>query len=108
MAKTLSLVIFLLLVVSVLPSCKKCFTCTNACSTCVKRDSAGAVIEQRTLYSDSLYYTALKTTLTQDSGYICTKGPSTYSVDYCVNTKDASAQYMVYFEGDGRYTCNAK
>jgi len=105
MAKTLSVAVLFLLVLSLLPSCKKCYTCVNACSVCVLKDSTGTVLEQQTLYSDSLHYATIKATLV-DSGYACTAGKSTYSVNFCVNNKDAVAQYLPYYEGDGRYTCS--
>ena len=70
-----------------------------------KAVDAGAVLEQQTLYSDSLTYAAQKGILI-DSGYKCTAGKSTYSVNFCVNNKNAVNQYLPYYEGDGRYTCS--
>lgn len=107
MAKTLSLVALLFVVLTVLPSCKKCFSCVNACSICTKTDSLGAVVERQTLYSDSVTYLNAVTTL-KDSGYTCVKGPSTYQDDFCVNTGTATNQYLPYHEGNGRYTCSPK
>jgi hypothetical protein len=62
-------------------------------------------VEKQTLYSDSVTYLTSVAAL-KDSGYVCTKGPSTYKDDFCVNNKDAVAQYLPYHEGDGRYTCS--
>jgi ferredoxin len=105
MAKTLSIAVLFLLVLSLLPSCKKCYTCVNSCSVCVLKNSSGAVVAQQTLYSDSLNYVTEKAVLV-DSGYTCTASKSTYSINFCVNNKDAVTQYLPYYEGDGRYTCS--
>jgi hypothetical protein len=107
MAKTLSVAALLFLVLSLMPSCKKCYTCKNACTSCVLKDSTGAVISLRQLYSDSLSYRVKKDSLAT-AGYTCTAAPSTYSIDFCVNTKNAEPQYLLYYEGNGRYTCNPK
>ena len=106
MAKTLSIAVLMMFLLSLLPSCRKCYTCVNSCSVC-SLDSAGVAINTRYLYSDSLYYLAKKDSLTT-AGYTCVKAPSTYKDDFCVNTKDAVDQYLVYHEGNGRYTCSPK
>jgi hypothetical protein len=106
MAKTIYIAALFLLVLSILPSCKKCYTCTNSCSVCTL-DSAGGGVSTRTLYSDSLWYSNVKDTLIAH-GYTCVNAKPTYSIDFCVNNKNAESQYLVYYEGNGRYTCNPK
>ena len=88
MTKTLSVAALFLLVLSVLPSCKKCYTCTNTCTICTL-DSAGVVKASQTLYSDSLTtYASGKDSLIAH-GYTCKNTKPTYSIDFCVNTKSA-------------------
>ena len=106
MIKTVSLFALFTVFTFCLSSCRKCYTCVNSCSVC-SLDSAGIAINVRYLYSDSLYYLSKKDSLTT-AGYTCTKAPSTYKDDFCVNTKDAADQYLVYHEGNGRYTCSPK
>ena len=105
MAKSLSVAVLFMIVVSLLPSCRKCYTCVNTCSVCRLIDTSGTALDTRYLYSDSLNYLAKKDSLTT-AGYTCVKAASTYKDDFCVNTKTAVDQYLPYHEGNGRYTCS--
>jgi ferredoxin len=108
MVKIFSLAALFLLVLFLFPSCKKCYTCVNACSVCTLRDtSTGIILKQQTLYSDSNHYLTLRGVLL-DSGYVCVKGKSTYSIDFCVNNKKGEDQYLYYYEGNGSYSCTPK
>jgi hypothetical protein len=107
MTKTISLLAFLMLLLFSLPSCRKCFTCTNSCSTCTYRDTLGNVADLQHYCSDTLIYKSLVDTLGAH-GYVCVKALSTYSDDWCVNSGDAVNQYLPYHQGNGRYTCTQK
>jgi hypothetical protein len=108
MAKTFFLAASLLLALSIFSSCRKCYTCVNVCNICTLTDtSTGMILERQTLYSDSSYYQTLRGVLI-DSGYVCIKGPSTYSISFCVNDKKGDDQYLYYFQGNGSYDCTQK
>ena len=94
-----------LTILCLLPSCKKCFTCQDTCVTCLLRDSTGAISDTQSLCSDSTTYKTQKSTL-ETAGYNCSPAKSHYSVNYCVNSGQASDQYKLYYEGNGKYTCS--
>ena len=108
MVKTLSFTALFLLALSILPSCKKCYTCVNTCSSCILLDTTThAIIAQEKVCSDSTSYNTIKDSLTT-LGFTCTNAPATYHDDWCVNTKSAVNQYLPYHEGNGAYTCTPK
>ena len=105
MKKCLSILIVSLTILCLLPSCRKCFTCQTTCYACILRDSTGAIVDHQNVCSDSVKtYKSQKATL-QAGGYNCSQTKPNYSVNYCVNTNNGSDQYMLYYEGNGRYSC---
>lgn len=107
MIKSLYTAAFFLLAIALLPSCKKCYTCVDTCSICLLKDSLQHVLDSRSICSDSSWYSAKKDSLVA-AGYSCTNSPAQYHDDFCVNTKDATNQYLLYHEGDGAFTCSPK
>ncbi len=104
MKHTIVAILSLFIFLTLLPSCRKCYTCQNTCTDCILRDSVGVVLDQQRICSDSTWYKSLKATY-EAHGFNCNPAPSNYKDDFCVNTGDATDQYKQYHSGNGRYTC---
>lgn len=108
MKKALSALAILAAILCLLPSCKKCYTCSTTCYSCTLRDSLGVAVDHQVICSDSLHTFKTQKDQYTAAGYNCTQTTPNYSQDYCVNVKDGSDQYALYYEGNGRYTCKEK
>jgi hypothetical protein len=109
MKKCLFLLVSVLIIICLLPSCKKCYTCQTTCYTCILRDStSGLVLDQQSVCSDSVRTFKSQKATYQAGGYNCNLAKPNYSVDYCINNKDGGDQYALYYEGNGKYTCKGK
>jgi hypothetical protein len=92
-------------------SCKKCFTCSNICEYCELKDNTGAVLQSKTLCSDSTtpdkyaHNLARKDSLV-GRGFVCTSATSTTVKDFCSNSA-ATDQYTEYYN-DKQFTCKEK
>ena len=106
MKRVLSALILMATILCLLPSCRKCYTCSTTCYVCTLRDTAtGATLDKQSVCSDSIKtYKSQRTTL-QAAGYNCNLSKPNYSIDYCLNNKNGSDQYSQYYEGNGKYTC---
>ncbi|MBS1594634.1 MAG: hypothetical protein JST90_09925 [Bacteroidetes bacterium] len=108
MKKALSALAILAAILCLLPSCKKCYTCSTTCYSCTLRDSLGVAVDHQVICSDSLHTFKTQKDQYTAAGYNCAQTTPNYSQDYCVNVKDGSDQYALYYEGNGRYTCKEK
>jgi hypothetical protein len=92
-------------------SCKKCFTCSNICEYCQLIDNTGAVLQSKTLCSDSTtpdkyaHDLARKDSLVS-RGFVCNAAASTTVKDFCSNNA-ATDQYKEYYN-DKQFTCKEK
>ncbi len=108
MKKALSALAILAAILCLLPSCKKCYTCSTTCYSCTLRDSLGVAVDHQVICSDSLHTFKTQKDQYTAAGYNCTQTTPNYTQDYCVNVKDGADQYALYYEGNGRYTCTQK
>ena len=90
-------------------SCKRCYTCTNSCVTCVLKDTADVVIDSKTLCSDSSYSTTgnidNKASL-ESAGYTCDSTKPTYNKDFCTQA-EGELQYLEYYNKT-QFSCAKK
>lgn len=111
-------------------SCRKCYTCTNECTQCIRYDSVLTTLSDTVnnvvrTYDTTLVYKrdnmhctddATKPTREEyllaieyevDGGATCTAHAPTYNFDFCIN-KSGSGAYPDYFDRGGRAPCVEK